>query len=103
MAIKIDMAKPLIGVIVIHIKAKKVEYEGTPIVCYHSGKIGHLKEQCSQSTKGKKDNSGTGKKDDSGAGSNPTSFHQQSSSGLLDFSKERTSTSVMASNQSGEN
>lgn len=53
MAIEIDMAKPLIGLIIINVKAQKVEYEGIPSVCYKCGKVGHLKEKCLENSQEK--------------------------------------------------
>lgn len=46
MAVYINLNKPLVSQVIINRRNQRIEYDFLPTVCFHCGKYGHVKENC---------------------------------------------------------
>lgn len=46
MVVYVNLDEPLISQVLVTGKVQRVEYEFLPIVCFHFGRYGHIKEMC---------------------------------------------------------
>ena len=62
--IELDLSKPLLPLILINGKEKRVEYEGIHLICFSCGRYGHNRESCPlRSADGDKSSVGAGRND----------------------------------------
>ncbi|MBA0646240.1 hypothetical protein Goklo_014219 [Gossypium klotzschianum] len=47
MAVYVNLEKPLVSKILINGRSQIVEYESLPTICFHCGRYGHVKDNCS--------------------------------------------------------